>query len=355
MPRAGMPHTPWSSNAFRSKSQVLDAVSQEPRAPSEMVTRREGTTVAADAPIFVVMNAGSGSHADEDVRAVIRDALESAGRTVSVHEVDEPDALESVASDVVERAQRSGGIVVGAGGDGTINTVAKATLGSGRPFGVIPLGTFNYFSRAHGIPSDAREACRILVSERAHEVQVGLVNNQVFLVNASIGLYPELLEEREQAKQELGRSRWVAAGAALRTLLRPHRALVIDVETPALRRTFVTPTLFVGNNRLQLERAGIPGSELTERHRLVAIVVRPVSTFGTLKLVAHGLLGRLGDAEEVTSFALEQMKVRSRLRRRRMKVAADGEVMWLNAPLAFRVAPHPLLLIRPAEAREDPG
>jgi diacylglycerol kinase family enzyme len=333
----------------------LDAFSDARTTPNDIGTQTEGSPVAADAPLFIVMNAGSGSHAGEDVRSVIRDALESAGRTFSLHEVDEPDSLESVAKDVVGRAQRSGGIVVGAGGDGTINTVAKATLGSGRPFGVIPLGTFNYFSRAHGIPSDAREACRILVSERAHEVQVGLVNNQIFLVNASIGLYPDLLEEREQAKQELGRSRWVAAGAALLTLLRSHRSLVIDVETPALRCTLITPTLFVGNNRLQLERAGIPGSELIERHRLVAVAVRPVSTFGTLKLVARGILGRLGDAPEVTSFALEQMKVRSRLRRRRMKVAADGEVMWLNAPLAFRVAPHPLLLIRPAEVREDPG
>lgn len=332
----------------------MDAVSQDPRA-TDTTTRNEGAAVAPDAPLFIVMNAGSGSHAGEDVREVIREALEGAGRTFSLHEVEQPDQLESVANDVVERARRTGGIVVGAGGDGTINTVAKATLGSGRPFGVLPLGTFNYFSRAHGIPSDAREACRILVTERAHEVQVGLVNNQIFLVNASIGLYPELLEEREQAKQELGRSRWVAAGSALLTLFRPHRALLIDIETPTLRRTFVTHTLFVGNNRLQLERAGIPGSELTERHRLVGVVVRPVGTWGTLKLVVRGLLGRLGDAPEVTSFALEQMKVRSRLRRRRMKVAADGEVMWLNAPLAFRVAPHPLLLIRPAEVREDPG
>ena len=333
---------------------MLDTITEDAKT-HEAVPKGASATVSSHAPIFIVMNAGSGHHEGEDVRDTIRAALESAGRTFSLHEVSEPDALQSVAKQAVERARESGGIVVGAGGDGTINTVAESTLGSGCPFGVIPLGTFNYFSRAHGIPSDVREACRILVTERAREVQVGLVNNRVFLVNASIGLYPELLEEREQAKQELGRSRLVAAGAAIRTLLRRHRSLVIDVETPGGRRTFVTPTLFVGNNRLQLERAGIPGSELTERHRLVAVVVSPVSQLGMLKLFARGLLGRLGDAQEVTSFGLEQMKVRSRFRRRRIKVAADGEVMWLNAPLGFRVAPHPLLLIRPAEAGEDPG
>ena len=38
-----------------------------------------------------------------------------------------------------------------------------------------------------------------------------------------------------------------------------------------------------------------------------------------------------------------------------LKVATDGEVMHLATPLRFRVAPHPLLLLRPAERREDPG
>ncbi|HEY3500082.1 MAG TPA: diacylglycerol kinase family protein, partial [Polyangiaceae bacterium] len=238
----------------------------------------EGIAVARDAPLFFVMNPRSGKQDDEDVRSVIQTALAGSGRTATLHEVEPPDALKKVAREVVELARARGGVVVAAGGDGTINAVAEATLGSGCPFGVIPLGTFNYFSRAHGIPSDLREACRILTEERAHAVQVGLVNEHVFLVNASIGLYPELLEEREQAKREFGRSRWVAAGAALATLLRPHRALRIDVEIQGRRRSFVTPTLFVGNNRLQLERAGIPDRDLTERHRLVAVVVRPASS-----------------------------------------------------------------------------
>ena len=315
----------------------------------------EGFAVARDAPLFVVMNPGSGKHEHEDVRSVIRTALASAGRSVTLHEVERPEALKNVAREVVELARARGGVVVAAGGAGTINSVAEATLGSGCPLGVIPLGTFNYFSRAHGIPSDAREACRIVTEERAHPVQVGLVNDHVFLVNASIGLYPELLEEREQAKREFGRSRFVAAGAALATLLRRHRALRIDVEVQRDRRSFLTPTLFVGNNRLQLERAGIPARDLTERHRLVAVVVRPVSSFKMLKLAASGLLGRLGQAPEVTSFGLERMTVRPRLGRRRLKIAADGEVRWTKPPLTFRVASHPLLLIRPAEVGEDPG
>jgi diacylglycerol kinase family enzyme len=337
----------------------LPGLDATPDAPAETArgveSASDGIAISPDAPLFIVMNAGSGKHEGEDVRAVIQQTLTSAGREFSLHEVDEPSRLKAVAGDVVERARKRGGVVVAAGGDGTINAVAEATLGSGCPFGVIPLGTFNYFSRAHGIPSDAKAACQILLTSLAFAVQVGMVNQRVFLVNASIGLYPELLEERERAKQELGRSRWVALGAALKTLLRPHQKLRIAVETRGSRMSIVTPTLFVGNNRLQLERAGIPTTALTERHRLVAVLLRPVSVFGMFALIVRAFLGRLGEAEEVVHFALEHMQVRSRFGRGRFKVATDGEVEWFDGALSFRVAPHALVLLRPADPGSDPG
>jgi diacylglycerol kinase family enzyme len=311
--------------------------------------------VGPDAPLFIVFNAGSGKHESDEVRVAIQATLTSAGRTFFLHEASDPTKLDSVVRDVVAQAKSRGGIVVAAGGDGTINAVAAATLGSGCPFGVLPLGTFNYFSRAHGIPSDVQSATQMLLASRAFEVQVGLVNERVFLVNGSIGLYPKLLEEREEAKQRLGRSRWVAIGAALATLLRPHRSLRIEVEAKGRREIIVTPTLFVANNRLQLARVGIPEGELVERHRLVAVVLRPVGILGMLGLIVRAVFGRLGEADRVRSFAFERMTVRSRFGTRTFKVATDGEIETLRSPLTFRIAPHPLLLLRPADPGDDPG
>ena len=45
---------------------------------------------------------------------------------------------------------------------------------------------------------------------RLRGVQAGLVNEQVFLVNASVGLYVALIADRERAKARLGRSQLVA-------------------------------------------------------------------------------------------------------------------------------------------------
>lgn len=146
--------------------------------------------VAAEAPVFIVLNVGSGKLDGEQVRATIERKFSQSARSVSIRPVTEAARLAEVAGEAVAEARARMGIVVAAGGDGTIHTVAQATLGSGCPFGVLPLGTFNYFSRAQGIPSDLEGACDVLLGTRAYEVQVGMVNEQVFLVNASLVSIP---------------------------------------------------------------------------------------------------------------------------------------------------------------------
>jgi diacylglycerol kinase family enzyme len=48
------------------------------------------------------------------------------------------------------------------------------------------------------------------------------------------------------------------------------------------------------------------------------------------------------------SFHFRGLRVwRSGFVRRRIKVAMDGEILWLRTPLEFRVAPRPLYLIKP--------
>ena len=109
-------------------------------------------------------------------------------------------AIADVARGAVKQAMARGGAVVAAGGDGTINAVAQAAHDAGCLMGVLPQGTFNYFGRTHGIPAETTEATRALLNSCAEPVQVGLVNDHVFLVNASLGLYPPMLEDREEFK-----------------------------------------------------------------------------------------------------------------------------------------------------------
>ena len=118
-----------------------------------------------------------------------------------------------------------------------------------------------------------------------------------------------------------------------------------------------TPSLFVGNNALQFEQTGLEQAENdVEQRRLAAVLVKPVSTWTLLALGLRGALGRLGEDENVRTFGFRRMVVtpRGSAQRRLVKVATDGEVTSLRAPLVFSISPTRLPLLvphEPAEAR----
>lgn len=301
---------------------------------------------AALAPFIVVLNAGSGRGEAARARSQMESVWSAAGRAFQFFQSDAARGVPELAPDAVRRAQELGGIVVAAGGDGTVNAVAQALRGTALPFGVIPLGTFNYVARTAGMPSEPAEAARRLLDARAVALQTGQVNGRTFLVNASVGLYPQLLEDREAFKAAYGRSRPAALISALGTLLRERRQWRLRIESEQGARELRTPTLFVGNNPMQLARIGLPEADAVGRGRglLAAVVVRPVGTLHMLGLALHGALGRLGEAEHVESFLFRRLEA-DPVGLLRVKVAIDGEVLRLPAPLVFEAgAPLPLLV-----------
>ena len=304
------------------------------------------------AKLHIVLNAGAGHQSRADMRSEIETALAASGREYEILVAEAPGQLGAVAAGAAAAARDSGGIVVAAGGDGTINTVAAATLASGCPFGVLPAGTFNYFARAHGLPVGMADGVRALLEGRPKPVPVGLVNDRIFLVNASLGLYPELLEDREAWKKRFGRSRPVALAAALATVVGSQRSLRLDLDIDGTARRVTASTVFIGNNRLQLEQIGIAEAGAIDAGRLVVLTLKPAPLWSMLALIVRGALGTLGDADEVSVVATPALTIAParRLARRRIKVATDGEVGWLRAPLSIRLSPRPLMLVVPERA-----
>jgi len=314
--------------------------------------------VAADAALHFVLNGAAGSQDDDSVQAALDDVLGAAGRRFELHRAPQPAALQATAQHAARLAAEAGGVLVSVGGDGTLNTVMHAAMEAGVTVGLVPRGTFNYVARNHAIPLDVRDAVALLLQGQAQPVQVGRVNGRRFLVNASLGMYPELLEDREQFKRRYGRNRVVALWAALASLLRRHRSLALHVQADGRApRDVKASTLFVGNNALQMAALGLPEEELPGGHQLLALVLRTFTPGEQLWLAVRGAFGRLDAAENVTHFAFGDLAVRPRLPlgRKRVKVAVDGEIVHLPPPLHFTIDPDPLWMIQPAPAPGPDG
>ncbi len=107
--------------------------------------------------------------------------------------------------------------VVVAGGDGTIGFVARALAGSRRKLAIVPLGTYNNFARALGIPENVSRALRIVGAGTTRSVTLGDVNGRPFLEAAAVGLFGDAIVLGERAKElefgSLAREVHAVAGA----------------------------------------------------------------------------------------------------------------------------------------------
>ena len=143
-----------------------------------------------------------------------------------------------------EAARGDWTVIVAGGGDGTINAVASAVVGSDKVLGVLPLGTLNHFARDLKIPNDLDLAARAIISGQTISVDVGEVNGRIFLNNSSLGLYPTIVLEREK-KQRLGSGKWPAFVWAAVTVFRRYPFL--DVRLSVDGKEFRRRTPFVSH------------------------------------------------------------------------------------------------------------
>jgi diacylglycerol kinase family enzyme len=298
-----------------------------------------------DDPVHLVVNLASGAGEGARVAEIASELCRAAGRKLVLHAPDRPSALGRMAESARTAASRQGGVVVAAGGDGTVRTVARLLAGSEIPMAVVPVGTFNFFARNHAISEDPEAALRVAMEGTPQSVTLGEVNGEIFLINASFGLYAKAIRDRETSTDRFGRNRLVAILSTVATLLAGRRPLRLEIEVDGQAQEVRTPTVFVGNNALQLRHLSLNVAQCMKQARLAIVVMRPVGTWEMFRLTVRGLLRRLEEEESLRTFCADTLVVRNR--RLPMAVALDGELLRIKPPLHFRSWPGAINLMVP--------
>ena len=299
-------------------------------------------------PLHLIANAASGRGEGAQLADLARVRCEAQGRSLKVYSTNETHpTLESVAQHALSHARRDGGVVAAAGGDGTIRTVAQVLAGTGVSMAVIPIGTFNFFARNFAIPEQAESALEVALGAHERAVSLGCINDEIFLINASIGLYAKAIQEREQRTSRFGRRRIVVIASTLLSILAGHRNLELRLTHDEGSEWVRTPTVFIGNNALQLRNLALDVAECAAQGQLAVVMMRPVGTWGLLRLALRGLMRALQQDEALQMFCSESLEIR-RPRARSFTVALDGELLRLYSPLKIAVLPAALRLRVPA-------
>lgn len=250
--------------------------------------------------------------------------------------------------DAVAQALSEDRVVVAAGGDGTVNSVAQHMVGRGI-LGVLPLGTLNHFARDLGL-RDPEAALDTLRRGEARSIDVGMANGAFFVNNAGLGLYPEGVRERERSGDRQGKVS-ASLGAASR-LMRTATPLVGTIEADGDRRALFAWVVFVGNNRF----GRVPG-RLGVRTRLdegvldVAVVTAGRRAVSRAKAAWRLAKGRPWQARRLVRTDARHVVVR--LAEGPRPVSLDGEQGDPADSLEVRLEPGGLRVLVPAGAGQE--
>lgn len=294
------------------------------------------------ARITVLLNRDGGAvRADPKVGDKVAEALRAAGLDADV----EPIAGDDCAIRCRTIAARGDKLLVVGGGDGTISAAASALIGRKIVLGILPLGTLNHFARDLRIPDDLREAAKLIATGKPRQVDVGEMNERIFINNSAIGLYPLMVLDRDLQRRKLGRSKRLAMiVASLRTLARfGHQRLTLTLNDEEARLD--TPLLFVGNNDYRLD-LGAPGRrESVEDGVLSVFVMRKKTRRGFIAASIRALFNRERPDDMVRLEHVERLRVASH--RSALAVSLDGEVVRAEPPLDYKIRKKALRVIAP--------
>ncbi|WDZ94279.1 diacylglycerol kinase family protein [Herbaspirillum sp. WKF16] len=240
------------------------------------------------------------------------------------------------------------GIVAVGGGDGSVNAVASILIqqeGCESALGVLPLGTLNHFAKDLGIPLLLDDAIANIATGRRIRVDSGEVNGVPFINNSSLGLYPDIVREREKQQARLGRGKWLAFSWAAMGALRRYPFLRVRLRVGGQDHWRRTPFVFIGNNEYLMSGLDIGKRSTLMDGKLSLYVCHRTGRLGLLRLALNALFGRLREAHDFDALTATDILIETH--KTRMRVATDGEVTVMQTPLQYRVRPASLEVIVP--------
>lgn len=299
----------------------------------------EGGTIA------VVVNGASPSRRRERAIRALETAFGSGGDSVSLDV-----RMTAAAGDGValarEAAESGARIVVAAGGDGTVQEVARGIAGSEAALGVMPVGTANDFARGQAIPSDFVRAAECIAAGKTRSIDLLRVNDDWVItgmgcgVLASVALACKRYLPYARGFGMLGRRAIYLLAALEQVALRPlpdmELSLTIDGEAIDLHAA-----VLVANNQKSV--GGLftftPQAEVDDGLVHVCLLDHGISRLRHPGIIWRALRGTLSEEEGILIRSGRILDIQSPT-----PVACTGDGELLGASLTWRIEAVPGML-----------
>jgi len=297
----------------------------------------------------IIINAASGTDDKETLRDKLAELFAARGLAPEISLVRKGQDVQELAARLLKQGHSP---IVAGGGDGTIGAVASVLRGQQTPLGVLPLGTLNHFAKDLKIPLDLEGAVGVILDGNIEEVDVAEVNQHIFINNSSLGLYPSIVHQRQQQQQRLGRGKWPAFIWAALSVLRRYPFIDVRLTADDVELKRRTPFVFIGNNEYQMEGVNIGARSCLNGGKLSLHVAHRTGRWGLLRFALRALLGTLRHENDLDMLCAKEIWIETR--RKRLRVATDGEVSIMEMPLHYRIHPRGLRVLAAKPVNREP-
>ncbi len=305
--------------------------------------------------ILLVVNAFASSVTARNTVVVHREL--SRGNEVEVVETNRRGHATRFAQDA---ARRGLDVVIGYGGDGTLNEVATGVAGSETALGVLPGGSTNVFARTLGMENDPVQAVKQLAAGIAaadiSPIGLGQVNGRYFCFHPGVGYDAAVVHEVERRaswKRWLGHPLFVFASLKTWSVGYDRRHPHFQVTGPGfdVADGYFTvvlnsnPYTYLGNRPIDLSPAA------TLDRGLVAVTFRTMRATAILGSLAGALRGGVQASEHLdVRTDLSELTITTTDAQLPFPYQLDGDFLGDTRELRFRHRPNAVRLVRPAPA-----
>jgi YegS/Rv2252/BmrU family lipid kinase len=293
-----------------------------------------------DPPPRLIVNPRAGHKLGMQTNAATLDTLEEAlseaGIRVQIEQTQSP----RHATELARRAVRDGcKLVIAAGGDGTVSEAGEGLVHTDAALGIMPLGSIMNMARTLCIPRDLKEAARTIATGYVLSMDVGQVDNHLFLEAGGVGLAAGLFGYFNRLDSGRGRPPNILRATIrfLRNLGHPRLAIVADDQRFDARAAMVT----VSNGPYVGAAYALAPQARVDDGLLDVVIFRGI---GAIRILVHLALvaggRRLPPPPGVQLVRARSVHV-AVLRRRQLPVHADGAAVGAT-PAHFQVLPAAL-------------
>ncbi len=134
--------------------------------------------------ICLIINPISGTESKKYIPEEVASAIDQKRYDLSIRVTGYPNHASEIARHAVKKKYK---FVITAGGDGTVNEVARELINSNTVLGILPYGSGNGLARELGIPLDSEKAIQIILNAHTRTIDYGVANDHIFFCTCGFG------------------------------------------------------------------------------------------------------------------------------------------------------------------------